>query len=464
LPPPADTVDELFPDQRRNVLSIATLMAQLQVAVAGAFPRGPGIWVRGEIQSIDQHRSGHCYLDLVDPDTPRGRDRPVLKVNCWRTTWGPIRGMLSAQGITLQPGMVVTLRGRIELYAPRAQVNFIAAEVDVSALLGRMAAQRAALLAALESEGLLRRNAALAVPSVPLVVGLVASPGTEGFDDFMGQLAASALAFTVRLAPVQVQGTRAPGSIASGLATLARSGCDLTVVVRGGGAKADLAAFDTEVVARAVCSHPVPVWTGIGHTGDQSVADVVANRAFVTPTECGQELVRLVAGFADTVLSRGRHLWRTARAVVESAETAHRHTRHRLAGAARAQLHGQAGRAEGRALRVGLQARRHADAARVGLERRSARLAPLALNVLGREEQRLATLLRLLGAYDVERQLERGYTLTLDPAGRLVRSAGALHAGDQLLTRFADGTARSVVEEAAISSPSADEGGDREQR
>ena len=64
------------------------------------------------------------------------------------------------------------------------------------------------------------------------------------------------------------------------------------VVVRGGGSKADLATFDAEPVARAIAGSDVPVWTGIGHTGDQSVADEVANRAFITPTECGQELAR----------------------------------------------------------------------------------------------------------------------------------------------------------------------------
>ncbi|MGH7734773.1 MAG: exodeoxyribonuclease VII large subunit, partial [Gemmatimonadales bacterium] len=170
----------LFPDDRLDALSITALFSRVQAALAGAFPRGPGIWVRGEIQGISEHQSGHCYIDLVDPDTPRGRDRPVLKVNCWRTTWGPLKAVLAGQGITLATGMVVTLQGRVELYAPRAQVNFVASNIDVAALLGRLAAQRAALLASLETEGLLRRNATRPQPAVPLAVGLVASPRSEG--------------------------------------------------------------------------------------------------------------------------------------------------------------------------------------------------------------------------------------------------------------------------------------------
>jgi exodeoxyribonuclease VII large subunit len=438
-------LSELFPEQRHDVLSIGALMSQLQVAVAGVFPRGGGIWVRGEIQSIDEHRSGHCYMELVDPDTPRGRERPVLRVNCWRTTWGPIRKMLAAQGLILEAGMLVTLRGRVELYAPRAQVNLIAAEVDVAALLGRMAAQRAALLAALETEGLLRRNALLPVPAVPLAIGLVASPGTEGFDDFLGQLRSSGFAFSVRLVPVQVQGARAGPSIANGLAVLGRDPCDLTVLVRGGGARSDLAAFDTESVARAVAGHPVPVWTGIGHSGDQSVADIVAHCAFVTPTECGHELVQRVARWCEGVASSARRLSGLASGVITSADAGHAHCRQRLVAAARAQMHRHSERTDSRAARVAVQVRRQLDAAAVSVDRRALRLGPLALMTVERQEERLGALRRLLGAYDVERQLERGYTLTLDAGGRLVRSASALEAGETLVTRFADGTVRSTV-------------------
>ncbi len=92
-------------------------------------------------------------------------------------------------------GMVVVLRGAIDLYRPKGEIGFILSELDVTALLGRLAAQRAQLLGKLEAEGLLRRNAGLPVPEVPLRVGLVASPGTEGYQDFLGQLTGSGFGF-----------------------------------------------------------------------------------------------------------------------------------------------------------------------------------------------------------------------------------------------------------------------------
>lgn len=450
---PSNQLAGFAPGERQDALSISALLNQVNVAIANAFPRGPGIWIRGEIQGIAEHRSGHCYIDLVDPDAAPSRDRPVLKVNCWRTTWGPLKAVLAGQGVTLAVGMVLTLRGRVELYAPRSQVNFVAADIDVAALLGRLAAQRAALLAALEAEGLISRNKALPVPHVPLRVGLVASPRTEGFSDFLGQLEASPFAFAVTVVPVQVQGRAAPLSIARALGVLDTDGCDVVVLVRGGGAKADLVAFDAEPVARAVAGHGLPVWTGIGHTGDQSVADIVANRAFVTPTECGQALVGQVRRWWDGVAAAGGAIGRRATDVLAAGDSHHAGVRLRVVNGARRQLDGHASRLHLRTGALATHARRQLDTAAVAVARSTTRLAPGALAVLDRQSERMTGWRRLLDAYDVDRQLERGYTLTVDQNGHIVRSVVAVGPRSRLTTRFADGTATSTVDEVTRATP-----------
>ena len=426
--------------------SVSSLLAGVRAALAAAFPRHVPLWVRGEIQSIADHRSGHCYIDLIDPDAPHDADAPVLKVNCWRSVWGPMRADLAQQGITLETGMVVTLRGRVEFYAPRGQVNFIAAELDVHALLGRLAQQRAALLAALGREGLLERNKALPVPAVPLRVGLVASPGTEGYGDFLGQLLGSGSAFEVVHAPAQVQGAAASASVVAGLRALADAGCDLVVLVRGGGSKADLAVFDSEPVARAVATCPRPVWTGIGHSGDQSVADVVANRAFITPTECGAQIAALVDDWWAAVARRAGRVAERAELVLAVAARRDDAARDRLTAGVRRQLGRHAERLGERAERVRRLAPRSLEAASLSLAHRSSRLGPRAVGVLERGADRVGGWRRLLAAYDVERQLERGYSLSYDGSGRLVRGVKGLERGSLLVTRFADGTARSTVD------------------
>jgi exodeoxyribonuclease VII large subunit len=437
--------DRLPLEETPDALSVAALYRQVQAAVTAAFPRGHLQWVRGEIQSISD-RTGHCYMDLVDPDTARGRDTPVLKVNCWGRTWGPLKASLASQGVVLEPGTVVTLRGRVEFYPPKGQVNFIASEVDVSALLGRLAARRAALLAALEAEDLLRRNQGLEVAAVPLRVCLVASARSEGYNDFMGQLRGSGLAFSVVLHQAHVQGPGAPASLVRALRAASPSACDLAVVVRGGGSRGDLAAFDAEPVARAIATLGVPVWTGIGHTGDQSVADIVANRAFVTPTECGQELVRRVRTWWEGTTGAGMRIARCATAAIEAAALRDGAARSRLGSATRSQLHLHAERLQGRVGHISVQARRQLDSAAAAVDRRGDRIASRAVATLDRHHDRTATWRRLLAAYDIDRQLERGYTLTMRPDGRIVRGAAEIGAGELLVTRFADGRARSAVE------------------
>jgi exodeoxyribonuclease VII large subunit len=374
----------------------------------------------------------------------------VLKVKCWRTSWEPISAGLARQGVALEPGMVVVIRGTLDFYKPRAELGFLLSEVDVAAILGRLAQRRAALLELLKSEGLLLRNRRLAVPPVPLRVGLVASPGTEGHSDFVGQLTGSQYAFDIVLAAASVQGRQAPSSISGALVALARRGCDIAVVVRGGGSKADLAAFDTEPVARAMTMMPIPVWVGIGHTGDQSVADIVANRSFVTPTECGQELVSHVALWWESVTDRAGVVSRRALQVLDDASERDGAMRHRLVRCALQQLQRHNERVDACADRLARIVPRQVEACAAHLSTRAVRIGSLAGAGLDRQTDRVAASRRLLAAYDLERQLERGYTLTLDSSGRLLRSAGELNPGDVVSTRFADGSARSAVQDVEL--------------
>ena len=443
---------------RRGVLSIGSLYEEVQGALNAAFPRNRQLWVRGEIQHISDHRSGHLYMDLVDPGDDGGSSRPparggvpTLNVKCWRSSWAPLRHGLAKEGIELAEGMVVVLRGTLDLYRAKGEISFILAEVDVTALLGRMAAQRAQLLRKLEAEGLLGRNAALRVPEVTMHVGLIASPGTEGYQDFLGQLTGSGFGFHVSFVPVSVQGPGAPAAIARALKVLSRSECDVIAMVRGGGARADLAAFETEVVARAVAGATKPVFTGIGHSGDQSVADIVAARTCITPTECGHQIVVATRRWWGAhVAEPAELLGRRVPAFLADAQARDGRARGRLTSAARNQVRVHHERLVRKASTVARSAPGRLEAREAGVRAQAARLGPMGLGHLGRLDERLHSWRRLLAAYDVDRQLERGYSLTLTADGALVRSAAEVVEQQQIVTRFADGTVRSRVEGADV--------------
>jgi len=439
-------------EDRRGVHSIGGVYEQVEGALNLAFPRNRHLWVRGEIQHVSDHRSGHLYLSLVDPEgeSPR-RDRsrggvPTLNVKCWRSSWAPLRHGLAKQGIELAEGMVVVLRGSLDLYRAKGELSLILAEVDVTALLGRLAAQRAQLLATLESEGLLRRNAGLPLPEVPLHVGLVASPGTEGCRDFLGQLTGSGFGFRISHVPVTVQGAGAPSTIARAVTALSRSDCDIIAVVRGGGARADLAAFENEAVVRAIASAAKPVFTGIGHTGDETLADIVAAHACITPTECGQQIVESTRlWWAERVVEPAALLARRVPTYLSDAQSRDTQARGRLTAAARQQLRVHGERLARKGTSLGRAAPDSLASSAARLSAHAARLGPLSLGHVGRQDERVQSWRRLLAAYDVERQLERGYSLTLTTDGHLVRNAAGLSEEQEIVTRFADGTVRSRV-------------------
>src|SRR5690606_31861669 len=164
-------------------------------------------------------------------------------------------------------------------------------DIDPAFTLGRLAADREMLLRALDAEGLLTRQARLPRPLVPLRLGLVTSAGSAAEHDVLDELRRSGIGFSVVRADVRVQGLHAGRSVAWGLAAVAARGVDAVLLVRGGGATTDLAAFDSEVIARALPGLDVPVLTGIGHDVDRSVADEVAHACYKTPTACAQAVV-----------------------------------------------------------------------------------------------------------------------------------------------------------------------------
>ncbi|MBV8462089.1 MAG: exodeoxyribonuclease VII large subunit, partial [Acidimicrobiales bacterium] len=367
-------------------LSISALYRRVDRAVRSAVPGQ--VWVSGEVRSVSVSSRGICYLELVDPADRRASDRPVLKAVCWSRRWATIETGLDRLGVALEAGLVVRLRGEVQLYSPRGEISFIVSDLDTEALLGRVAAERARLVKTLVDADLYDRNRQIPVPLVPSCIGLVASPGTEGYRDFVGQLEESGMGFTVRLVPTRVQGRGAAALVAGALRRLQGAGCDVIVVVRGGGSKADLATFDSEPVARAIARSDVAVWTGIGHTGDLSVADEVANRAFVTPTECGRELAGMAAGYWSACVGRGLMVSRLARARIEGADRSLARRRRGLETCADRQLDGHADRLGHRARALRGAAKGQVDARLTHLSHRAGAAARACFHTLRAEEQR----------------------------------------------------------------------------
>jgi exodeoxyribonuclease VII large subunit len=447
-------------------LSVGDFYARVRGALRDAFPEE--IWVTGEICKVTTSR-GHRYLELsdhLDPTAapqsdgggssrfaPAARSQAAtLEVACWARDWPVVQYELQAVGVELVPGLVVRVRGKVSVWEGGSKLRFTMTALDVEALVGGIAAARRRLLGALAAENLLEANRRLSLALVPLRVGLVTSPGSEAYRDFTGQLERSGYRFEVRFEPSTVQGPEAPGQIVAALARLGEFEPQLVVIVRGGGAKGDLAAFDSELVARAIAAARFPVWTGIGHTGDRSVADEVAHQALVTPTQCGEALVAVVASYLEGVDRRARLLAQRVQARLELANR-------ELAGCSASLTRCARQGLERSALKLSAAESHIANAALVTIERsrgrlqnRAQRLSRPAGQHLVAQAQLLAHKRELLQVLDPSHQLQRGWSLTRGADGRLVRSAGELRRGEKLVTSFAEGSAVSVIDEVRLGS------------
>ncbi len=400
-----------------EVLEVAQFYQLLTAHLEEGFGRRRPRWVRGEIAKV--YEKGHVYLDMVDAGTHSDTKRPVLNAHCWATPWGPLKKRLAAEGVVLQAGMVVNVYGYVDLYAPQGRIGFTITDVDVEGLLGDVARRRQELIARLLSEGLVDKNKHTVLSAVPLRVGLVASPGTEGYNDFTGQLLNSPFSFDVTLVKTLVQGEGAPLQIAGALGVLDQHGVDIICVVRGGGSKGDLASFDDERVARAIANCATPVFTGIGHTGDESVADLVAHTRAITPTKLGEEVVGIVARWYEAnVQDPSRRLLDYSRDVLDEASTYLSERRRTMMFAVRDRL-----RAE----------ERHLATTRD-------RLVVQSRAVVRSAELMLQANRQLLVAYDPSRRLAQGWSVVTNAQGTVVRSLGDIGVGDDVRVRVSDGT------------------------
>jgi exodeoxyribonuclease VII large subunit len=264
-----------------------------------------------------------------------------------------------------------------------------------------------------------------------------------------------------------VQGVRAEAAICAALATFAQRSVDVIAMVRGGGSRTDLMAFDSEHVARAIAASPAPVFTGIGHETDRAIADEMAYACYKTPTACAQALVAVAQGYVRACEDAWAHVQQRARVILDDHErvcaelatstasattrllTAHRHQSRHLAERIAAETNHALSRAKARLdrHRAGTVStgRRQLRQALGGLDQRQLSLPLRAARAMARADRDVDTTAARVRAHDPARVLARGFTVTRRSDGSVVRGAAGLAPDDELLTTFADGAARSRV-------------------
>ena len=242
-------------------------------------------WVKAEISSLSE-RGGHMYLELVDGKTAK------MRATCWAGTKELLTSYFEAEtGQTLQPGMAVLVETEIQ-YHPVYGLSLSIVGIDPSYTLGDLAQQRQRTIQQLQKDGLLDAQQLLALPTLIRRIAVISSPNAAGYEDFKHQLDNSGYAFQTQLFAATMQGEAAARSILAALEEIS-AGCpyDIVVIIRGGGATTDLSCFDNYELCATCAQFELPIITGIGHTRDISVLDLVAHEALKTPTAVAEWLI-----------------------------------------------------------------------------------------------------------------------------------------------------------------------------
>jgi exodeoxyribonuclease VII large subunit len=406
------------PPEDEPTLSVRELGAALDGVLRERF--ASPVWVRGEVAGMHRSAAGHVYFDLCEQGAK-------AQVTLFARTATAVDRRLAQAGLALADGVELRVRVQPSFHAPFGRLQLLMDAVDPAFTAGRLALAREQLLAALRADGSMARNAALPLAEVPLRIAVITSVGSAAWNDVVHQLEAAGCAFELVAADARVQGGTSPDSLLDALRACFRlhrqRPLDLVAVVRGGGSRTDLAAFDDERVARALTHMEVPVWTGIGHDVDTTVADAVAHTAFPTPTAVGAALRTRAEQARARTDDRRRRLAPATRAVIDGAQDRVLARAERLVRARRGLLN--------------LHAEQH--------DSRRRRLEQQVRSTLDAEADRLEARARQVEALDPVRVLARGFSVTRHADGRVVRGVAAVEDGEVLVTDLADGSVRSTA-------------------
>jgi exodeoxyribonuclease VII large subunit len=332
------------------------------------------------------------------------------------------RGRAAALDWQPAEGLRVEARALVTLYEPRGRFQ-LNVEHMRRAGLGPLYERFLRLKAKLEAEGLFDPAAKRRIPEHPKQIGILTSLQAAALRDVLTTLRRRNASIPVIVYPVPVQGEGAAARIAQMLATAsARAECDVLLLVRGGGSIEDLWQFNEESVARAIRASRIPVVVGVGHETDVTIADFAADRRAPTPTAAAE----MVSPAREELLLRLGELSRRA-------------TREALR---RIEYAMQAVDALARRL---VHPRERLRTSGQLLGQLAARLALATARRMDAFEARLARLQAGLASLNPEAVLERGYSLTRDAQGKVVRDAAKVQAGERLTTTLARGWVESEV-------------------
>lgn len=360
-------------------------------------------WVRAEIASMSTR--GHCYMELVEKANENTLAAKV-RATCWNHVYSLLSNyFIQEAGQPLRVGMQVLVEVSVTFH-PLYGLSLNIWNIDPTYTQGALAKQRHATINRLTKEGVIDLQKNLLTPTIIRKIAVISAADAAGYGDFCDQLTNNRFGYKFQLSlfAAVMQGDHAPQSIISALKKIAaqEEQWDIVVIIRGGGATTDLGCFDDYELANHCAQFPLPILSGIGHTKDMSIVDMVAHTSVKTPTAAAEWLIERINKQIEVICQLTLRLQRTTQHIVTY-------------------QHNQ-------------------------LQNYLNRISYAAQRMMIHEKNNLLMLAKTIDLHSPERIFKRGYSLTT-LNGQPVTKIEDIKKGDTLKTYLQNGVIESVVKE-----------------
>jgi len=402
-------------------------------------------WVEAELSECRESH-GHCYMELIEKDENSTTPIARASAKCWASKWILVRPYFErTTGQRLHAGMKVLLKVYPQFHVAYG-FSWIVTDIDPTYTLGDMARKRQEIIRQLKEEGVFDLQKGLELPLFCQHIAVISSETAAGYGDFCNQLADNPYGFQFRtqLFPAIMQGEGVEQSIIAALERIYNAQFDCVVIIRGGGATSDMSGFDTLALAENVANFPIPIITGIGHERDESILDMVSHTRVKTPTAAAALLIDHLKAVLDTLndaQDRLIHYCNCKLYTLHAQLSTLSETLPRLFSIVKTRHEARIDNLNSRLAHQAQQKIINCQLSIINLENR---LPILTDRRLMTEKHRLQLIEEKVKSLDPTLLLKRGYSMTMKD-GKIIRDAATLHPGDEIETRFANGTVRSTV-------------------
>ncbi|MEO1263712.1 MAG: exodeoxyribonuclease VII large subunit, partial [Bacteroidota bacterium] len=269
------------------------------------------LWVRCELGQV-KHSRGHCYLDVLQKSENGEEIVALSQAVIWALKMRDLRNKLGLElDVLLQEGIEVLLLVKIDFHE-RFGLKLMVQDIDPAYTLGQLALKRRETVLQLKKEGLLELNKQINLPAVIQRIAILSSESAAGLKDFLNEMSTNQFgySFQFNLFPVAMQGTNVTADFSKALKKIKIEDFDALVIIRGGGSKLDLVAFDDYELCKKIAKVKLPVICGIGHEIDETVLDRVAHSSLKTPTAVAGYIIQHNMTFETNILELSLQLKR----------------------------------------------------------------------------------------------------------------------------------------------------------